>query len=142
MELRLAGQTLYRDGFMTIPSQTIWAAGQCVLHVPVLNTEKIHLLCNGLSLTAEQVKNWAKFYWTAPHKNQCANQVCICSMMVAQWVLNSLTMNACLRIMKYFSKIHINRTNSDGTMIIHHILSIVNPIICTGISNIKSTWER
>ena len=60
MELGLAGQTFYWGEFMTIPSQKIQAAVQPMLRVPVLNTEEIHLLHNGLSITTEQVNNWSK----------------------------------------------------------------------------------
>ena len=57
--------------------------------------------------------------------------------MTAQWVLISLTMDDFLRIMKEFLKLKIDRTNSDGPMIIHHILSIVKSMTHSGISNIK-----
>ena len=51
MELCLAIKTLYCDEVMTIPSQTIQAAGQPIICVPSLNTAVNNLLQNGLSLT-------------------------------------------------------------------------------------------
>ena len=58
-------------------------------------------------------------------------------MMVTQWVLNSPIVDAHRRIMKDFFEFNIYRTNSDGPMIIHHILSIVKPMTCSGISKVK-----
>ena len=58
-------------------------------------------------------------------------------MMVTQWVLNPLSFYAHRRIMKDFFEFNIYRTNSDGPMIIHHILSIINPMTCSGISKVK-----
>ena len=58
-------------------------------------------------------------------------------MMVMQWVLNLPIVDSHRRIMKDFFEFNIYRTNSDGPMIIHHILSIVKPITYSGVSKVK-----
>ena len=58
-------------------------------------------------------------------------------MMIAQWVLNSFTVDSRRRIMKEFLKFNIDGTNYDGPMIIHHILSTAKPMIRSGISNVN-----
>ena len=62
--------------------------------------------------------------------------------MVAQWVLNSLTVDAQRQNMKDFYEFNIDRTNSDGLMMIHDILYIVNPISRSVITNIKIDLEN
>ena len=57
--------------------------------------------------------------------------------MIAQWVIYSLTVDACRRIMKEFLKLNIDVTNYDGPMIIHYILFIIKPMTCARIRNIK-----
>ena len=57
--------------------------------------------------------------------------------MIMQWVLNSHSMDAGLWIMKDLLKLNIYGNNSEGTMIIHHILSTGNPMTRSGISNVK-----
>ena len=46
-------------------------------------------------------------------------------------------MDACHYIMKDFRKFNIDETNSDSPLLIHHILSKINPMTRTGISNAK-----
>ena len=46
-------------------------------------------------------------------------------------------MDSRCRIMKDSLKFYIDGANSEGPMIIHHILSIVNPMTRAGISNVK-----
>ena len=62
--------------------------------------------------------------------------------MVAQWVINSHTVNTHLQIMKDFLKFNIDRTNSDGPMIIYQILSIVNLIDQNRTSNVKTNLVK
>ena len=59
-------------------------------------------------------------------------------MMVAQWVINSLTMDDRCQIMKDFSKFNTNGTNYVGSMLIHHILSFINTMTRSVIINVKN----
>ena len=63
-------------------------------------------------------------------------------MIIVQWVLNSLTVDARRQNMKDFYEFNINRTNSDGLMMIHDILYTVNLISRSVITNIKIDLEK
>ena len=80
--------------------------------MPDLNTKEINLRRNGLSLTIEQVKIYFKLNWPAPNDNTYKNQIFKHYMMIIQWVLNSIILDARRRIMKDFAKFNINGTNS------------------------------
>ena len=60
MELCLASQIFYWNEMMMIPSQTVQAAGNIVLHMNILGIQQIHLLRNVISQTTEQVNIWSK----------------------------------------------------------------------------------
>ena len=60
MELCLASQIFYWNEIMMIPSQTVQAAGNIVLHMNILGIQQIHLLRNVISQTTEQVNIWSK----------------------------------------------------------------------------------
>ena len=64
------------------------------------------------------------------------------TMIIVQWVLNSLTVDAQRQNMKDFYEFNINRTNSDGLMMIHDILYTVNLISRSVITNIKIDLEN
>ena len=44
--------------------------------------------------------------------------------------------------MKYIANFNIGGTNSDGPLIIHHVLSMVNPMNLYGISNMEINLGR
>ena len=56
-------------------------------------------------------------------------------MIIVEWVLNPLTVDARRFILRYFTKFNIYGTNSDSLLLIHHILYIVNPMTPDGIIN-------
>ena len=57
--------------------------------------------------------------------------------MISQWVLNSITLDACPCIMKDLSKFNIDENNYYGTLLIHIVLSIINLMTHPGIRKVK-----